>query len=314
MTQEAVQITETPPLPGLQLVQDLNKALQTLATDFSGTTDPAALAWPYSTWADTGTGTLKRRNDAGSAWVIEGRLLRAHLPMYVQADVPTADIGPIYIIGKGPAEWIGGAYIPLIKGIPSATFAEVDALVADQGPFIVTDMPGSSLYTWVNTAYFTGYRSGRCGEMPDEFVVTPRPWELLMTGGVWNINDPKHKRVIAHFREQGLVCLPGDWIKGQGKIADIGSGDWKAPDVQDMFFRKAGTDADTANPVGVGTHKPDTLKAHSHAQDPQTAIGRSSGVSFSTGSSPWSLGGQTQNTGSAETAPTHTRTAPVIMV
>ncbi|WP_368640496.1 hypothetical protein ABRZ04_04575 [Castellaniella ginsengisoli] len=110
MTQEAVQITTTPPLPGLQLVQDLNKALQTLATDFSGETDPAAIAWAYSTWADTGTGTFKRRNAANSAWAIEGRLLRAHLPMYAQVDVPALDIGPIYIIGKGPAEWDGVAY------------------------------------------------------------------------------------------------------------------------------------------------------------------------------------------------------------
>ena len=109
MTQEAVQITTTPPLPGLQLVQDLNKALQTLATDFSGATDPAAMAWPYSTWADTGTGTLKRRNAANSAWVIEGRLLRAHLPVYAAGEVPTTDQGAIYVIGKGPMEWSSGA-------------------------------------------------------------------------------------------------------------------------------------------------------------------------------------------------------------
>src|SRR5690606_4416646 len=119
MTQEAVQITTTPPLPGLQLVQDLNKALQTLATDFSGATDPAAMAWPYSTWADTSTGTMKRRNSANSAWAIEGRLLRAHLPMYAQADVPALDIGPIYIIGKGPAEWVTSQYKVLTSDFPS---------------------------------------------------------------------------------------------------------------------------------------------------------------------------------------------------
>jgi hypothetical protein len=147
MTQEAVQITTTPPLPGLQLVQDMNKALETIATDFAGSTDPAAMAWAYSTWADTGTGTLKRRNDTNSAWVIEGRLLRAHLPMYAQVDVPALDIGPIYIIGKGPAEWDGVAYKPLISGIPGATFAEIDALTEDQGPIICTDQDGI-LYAW----------------------------------------------------------------------------------------------------------------------------------------------------------------------
>ena len=119
MTQEATQITTTPPLPGLQLVQDLNKALETLGTDFAGSSDPAALAWPYATWADTGTGTIKRRNAANSAWVIEGRLFRSHLPMYAPGDVPVTDIGPIYIIGTGPAEWDGSAYKALLPDMPT---------------------------------------------------------------------------------------------------------------------------------------------------------------------------------------------------
>lgn len=119
MTQEATQITTTPPLPGLQLVQDLNKALQTLGTDFAGSSDPAALAWPYATWADTGTGTVKRRNAANSAWVIEGRLFRAHLPIIPLADIPTTDIGQISVITKGTMEWDGSAYVPLTPDVPS---------------------------------------------------------------------------------------------------------------------------------------------------------------------------------------------------
>lgn len=259
MTQEAVQITTTPPLPGLQLVQDMNKALQTLATDFSGATDPAAMAWPYSTWADTSTGTLKRRNAANSAWVIEGRLLRAHLPMYAQADVPALDIGPIYIIGKGPAEWAGSAYDALIKGIPGATFAELDAATSDQGPAICTDM-GGYLYKWIVTPYFEGYRNVLCGEMPPTFAPAPRDWEESVTGGVWNEDDPKQKRLIALFRERGHVVDAVDWAKGWGRIADLGGGDWKAPDLQDIFLRMAGTDADTANPMGPGEYQADAVQ------------------------------------------------------
>ncbi|AEC22274.1 hypothetical protein PT7_P038 (plasmid) [Pusillimonas sp. T7-7] len=71
MTQEAIQITETPPLPGLKLVQDLNKALQALGTDFAGPDDPAALAGPFMTWADTGNMLLKRRNEANTEWIVE---------------------------------------------------------------------------------------------------------------------------------------------------------------------------------------------------------------------------------------------------
>lgn len=73
--QEPIAISQTPPLPGLQLVQQANAAIATVATDFAGGTDPAALAGPYMTWADTGTGTLWRRNAAGSAWVAVGRVL-----------------------------------------------------------------------------------------------------------------------------------------------------------------------------------------------------------------------------------------------
>jgi hypothetical protein len=74
MAQSEIQVTTTPPLPGTQLVQEINDALETIATDFSGSDDPAADAFPYSLWADTATGFLKRRNAANSAWEIIGRI------------------------------------------------------------------------------------------------------------------------------------------------------------------------------------------------------------------------------------------------
>lgn len=74
MTQSAIQVSEQPPLPGLQLVQQLNAALMTTATDFAGGADPAALAGPYMTWADIGTGLLKRRNPANTAWIVIGSI------------------------------------------------------------------------------------------------------------------------------------------------------------------------------------------------------------------------------------------------
>lgn len=74
MAQSEIQVTTTPPLPGTQLVQEINDALETIATDFSGAIDPAANAFAYSLWADTGTGDLKRRNAANSAWTTIGRI------------------------------------------------------------------------------------------------------------------------------------------------------------------------------------------------------------------------------------------------
>lgn len=73
------QLSTTPPLPGVVAVPTINDAFQTVATDFSGDTDPAALAWPYSKWADTSSGILYRRNAAGTAWVEIGRVLERPL-------------------------------------------------------------------------------------------------------------------------------------------------------------------------------------------------------------------------------------------
>ena len=105
MSQELSQLSETPPLPGAVAIPNINKIIQTIATDFAGPDDPAAMAWPYCTWADTGNGLLKRRNAAGTAWVVEGTLFKASLPLYAQDDIPLSDKGPIYVIGTGPMEW-----------------------------------------------------------------------------------------------------------------------------------------------------------------------------------------------------------------
>lgn len=67
--QENTQVQTTPPLPGPTLVDQVNKALQTIATHFAGSNDPASIAWPCSIWADTGNGRLKMRNAAGTAWI-----------------------------------------------------------------------------------------------------------------------------------------------------------------------------------------------------------------------------------------------------
>lgn len=77
MTQESITLNTTPPYSGADLVDDLNNALQSLGTDFAGSVDPASVdgVGPYVTWADTANNLLKRRNAAGTAWVVEGKLL-----------------------------------------------------------------------------------------------------------------------------------------------------------------------------------------------------------------------------------------------
>lgn len=76
MTQEAIALrTSGDSYPGIAVVQDVNKALATIATDFAGPDDPAALAGPYMTWADTGNMRRRIRNAANSAWLDIGPLL-----------------------------------------------------------------------------------------------------------------------------------------------------------------------------------------------------------------------------------------------
>lgn len=79
--QEPIAISTTPPLPGLLMVQQANGAIQTVATDFAGDSDPAAIAPPFSKWANTTSGVLFRRNAAGTAWVEIGRVLER--PLYI---------------------------------------------------------------------------------------------------------------------------------------------------------------------------------------------------------------------------------------
>lgn len=110
MTQEAIQLSTTPPYPGLAMVQDANDALATIATDFAGDSDPAALAGSFMTWADTANNLIKRRNAANTAWVIEGALFRSHIPTVPESEIPTVDIGAIYVPGLGNMNWSSGAY------------------------------------------------------------------------------------------------------------------------------------------------------------------------------------------------------------
>ena len=128
MTQEAIQLSTTPPYPGLAMVQDANGALATIASDFAGGTDPAAFAGPNMTWADTNNNLLKRRNAAGTEWVTISPLfdelatkssLEGRLPIFASGSIPSEDVGPIYVSPYGEMEWDDGAgfYIARLCGV-----------------------------------------------------------------------------------------------------------------------------------------------------------------------------------------------------
>ncbi|MBP6018808.1 MAG: hypothetical protein KA735_04900 [Burkholderiaceae bacterium] len=141
-----------------------------------------------------------------------------------------------------------GSDLPRVK-----TFAQAVALTENVGPIIVIGMDG--VWEWVETAYFTGYRHPRCGADEDGWTPEPLPFQISATGGTWRESDEKERRVIAVYREHGRVVTPANWKAGQDMIADIGGGNWKAPDKQNMFMRKSGTDADTANARTLGSYR-----------------------------------------------------------
>ncbi|WP_336235755.1 glycine-rich domain-containing protein [Achromobacter dolens] len=125
--QENSQVSTTPPLSGVDLVDQINTGLQTIATDFSGSDDPAALAWPYARWADTGSGRWRMRNAAGSAWIdlgplvaedatpvdgalfaSQGWVLARTIPTFAPGSEPTTNIGDIWINDIGACRWDAG--------------------------------------------------------------------------------------------------------------------------------------------------------------------------------------------------------------
>jgi hypothetical protein len=63
---------------GLEVRAAINNALQSIATDFAGATDPATAspsnAFPYCTWIDTNSNLVKRRNAANTSWYSVGTI------------------------------------------------------------------------------------------------------------------------------------------------------------------------------------------------------------------------------------------------
>lgn len=89
---------------GLLFRQDLNNALQALATKSSGTTDPASAigtTYAYQWWIDTSgvNPILKIRNAANNAWITVGRV-----------DLESLGIGPTVVASTAPSSPLAGQF------------------------------------------------------------------------------------------------------------------------------------------------------------------------------------------------------------
>ena len=136
------------------------------------------------------------------------------------------------------------------------TVAQAKALTSDIGPIMVIGMPHP--WYWVQNSYFSGYRSPMSGLFCWGATNQPLAHEIDAIGQV--ITESDCGGLIARFRESGLVVSSGAWKPGEFKIADLGGGQWKAPDMRDMFIRATGTDVDTANARTVGSTQSDAIR------------------------------------------------------
>lgn len=97
---------------GVEITQALEDAITAVGSEFYGASDPALdpdlTVTSGSVWADSDTGLIKRRNDTNDDWVVEGTLFKRSLPQYAEADTPTTNKGPIYVVGKGVREFDSG--------------------------------------------------------------------------------------------------------------------------------------------------------------------------------------------------------------
>lgn len=174
--QENTQVQTTPPLPGPTLVDQVNKALQTIATHFAGSNDPASIAWPYSIWADTGNGRLKMRNAAGTAWI---DLCPLETPLITRSD---SDL-----------QWLSkpiGEPFPLWTHIPG-----------------VQEPPtGSSEYRFIKLTASDSYNDGA---LTGESVSGSAP--LINATAVIDYPDsPLHGQTVRLINTEGRITRPGE--------------------------------------------------------------------------------------------------------
>ncbi|WP_053497675.1 hypothetical protein [Achromobacter xylosoxidans] len=175
----------------------------------------------------------------------------------------------------------------------------LDLPTTDVGPIIVTEC--SEVWTWANTAFFTGYRSLLCGRPLDGHTAAPLASEVDAVGGLL----PKvgaYAGLWGYAQEQSLVRTEAVWQANRGAhwFSDYSATQFRVPDLRDMFRRFTGTDLDTANARALASRQADQFRSHAHGGTTHSAQGAGGG-NLLTGAS-----GQTTTAGGTETRPVNT--------
>ncbi|MFY2086554.1 phage tail protein [Achromobacter xylosoxidans] len=187
----------------------------------------------------------------------------------------------------------------------------LDLPTTDVGPIIVTEC--SEVWTWANTAFFTGYRSLLCGRPLDGHTAAPLASEVDAVGGLL----PKvgaYAGLWGYAQEQSLVRTEAVWQANRGAhwFSDYSATQFRVPDLRDMFRRFTGTDLDTANVRALASRQTQQLQSHQHGS---LAIGFGDG-SLGPGATSYALygAGATGFAGGTETRPMNVAYHPRIHV
>lgn len=189
-----------------------------VASDFSGSVDPATLTGayvlPYMRWADTGTGWLKRRNVANDGWVSEQRLLRRTVQPFNAGELPAADDGPIYVQGQGMAEWDAalGQYRVQRSSVAVASVAWWPLRTSIPAGQIPADGQTVSRVTFPDlAAMVTG------GKVP---VVTEADWLAdPLKRGAYTVGDGSTTIRVPDFNGQSSGALGAIFLRGDGGLS-----------------------------------------------------------------------------------------------
>lgn len=155
------------------------------------------------------------------------------------------------------------ALLAVIDGRAVPYVNRADLPVTNQGPMFVLE--ANEIWTWSQSAFFSGYRSPLCGRPVDGHTQVPLSSEVDAVGGL--LSKEAYAGLWGYAQENSLVVSQAVWSVNIGAhyFVDVNSTQFRCPDLRNQFRRFTGTDADTANARLLGRLQTDQLRSHLHS-------------------------------------------------
>ncbi|WP_448647070.1 hypothetical protein [Pseudomonas mohnii] len=183
--------------PGLTFRTDMNAALQALASQSSGATAPNP-TFPCQIWADTGTGRLRQRNSANTAWVDRGALDAVSFLSLAGGTLSGAiNDAPIQTIASATLTDIGASTSNVVAISGTATIASLGSIAS--GARRTVQFQGALVLTHNATSLILpgGENITTSANDTAEF--------LSLGGGNWMCLDYTRAAAVAAPDQQGFI-------------------------------------------------------------------------------------------------------------